>query len=86
MSALAGGQDPANPWLRTLYVAGGAPCGACRQFVHEFALPDAAFVREPLDQGRLRSIDLRTLEVELTALPFAELLPYAFGPEDVLGH
>ena len=83
--ALAGGQDPNAQWLRTLYVAGGSPCGACRQFVYEFASADATFVLEPLNQAAMRSTDLQTLKGQPTASSFAELLPRAFGPDDILG-
>ena len=33
-----------GPWLRTVYVVGAAPCGSCRQFLWEFAIPDAVVV------------------------------------------
>jgi cytidine deaminase len=46
------------------------PCGACRQVLHEFALPDLRVVSEGLGGRR----DERRL---------TELLPDAFGPADL---
>lgn len=60
-------------WLRAIYVtspSAGAPCGGCRQFINEFIADGAVWVGET-DSG------------ELLSGPFAELLPYSFGPEDL---
>lgn len=43
------------------------PCGACRQVLHEFGCREVV-VREPEGLGRY---------------PFGEILPNAFGPEDL---
>jgi cytidine deaminase len=43
------------------------PCGACRQFLHEFGC------EEVLVQS----------DSEVESYPFAEILPHAFGPEDL---
>ena len=43
---------------------GGPPCGACRQVLAEFVLPDAP-VAFPLDDGP-------------HVMPFSEILPFAF--------
>lgn len=51
LAAIGAGNGPAGRWLRTLYVAGGAPCGSCRQFAHQFASADAVCVFEPLDRA-----------------------------------
>jgi cytidine deaminase len=45
MAAIAAGAPlDGGPWLRTVYVVGAAPCGSCRQFLWEFAIPDAVVV------------------------------------------
>jgi cytidine deaminase len=45
MAAIAAGAPlEGGPWLRTIYVVGAAPCGSCRQFLWEFAIPDAVVV------------------------------------------
>lgn len=43
------------------------PCGACRQVLHEFGC-QKVYVREPGGVG---------------GYPFEEILPHAFGPEDL---
>lgn len=47
-----------------------APCGACRQVLAEFMMPDALVVFP--------------LKGVLAAMPLEVLLPHAFGPDDVL--
>jgi cytidine deaminase len=45
MAAIAAGAPlDGGPWLRTVYVVRAAPCGSCRQFLWEFAIPDAVLV------------------------------------------
>jgi cytidine deaminase len=53
--------------------AASAPCGACRQVLSEFALPDAVILF-PVKQGQERSFESR---------PFFDLLPFSFGPGDI---
>jgi cytidine deaminase len=72
MSAIAAGAPmDAGPWLRTVYVVGGAPCGSCRQFLWEFALPDARVIVDG---------PFGTVRRECA---LAELLPEPFGPADL---
>jgi cytidine deaminase len=72
MAAIAAGAPlDGGPWLRTVYVLGGAPCGSCRQFLWEFAIPDAIVV-----------IDAAYGHVKRTAY-LRELLPEPFGPADL---
>ena len=61
-------------WLKTVYVllpSRSAPCGGCRQFLWEFAADDAVWATEHSDTG------------EVISAPFTEILPYAFGPNDL---
>jgi cytidine deaminase len=60
-----------GPWLRTIYVLGGAPCGSCRQFLWEFAIPDAVVVIDE-SWGVTDSISY-----------LSDLLPKPFGPADL---
>lgn len=60
-----------GPWLRTVYVLGGAPCGSCRQFLWEFAVEDAIVVIDE-SYGRAKRVAF-----------LSELLPEAFGPADL---
>jgi cytidine deaminase len=87
LAAILGGQDPWKPWLRTIYVAGGAPCGSCRQFIAEFAAGDAICVFEEFDQERLKGEGLLgaapTGEPQVRTL--GELLPDRFDPEPLRG-
>lgn len=50
-----------------------SPCGACRQVLHDFGSPDLRVILGRPDGG----------VVETTTL--GELLPRAFGPDDLLG-
>ena len=52
--------------------AAAAPCGACRQVIHEFG-PDALIICCTDDAAAERRY------------PLAELLPAAFGPDDLAG-
>ena len=47
-----------------------APCGACRQMIHEFSTPET-WVLLPVENGPHRDH------------AFLDLLPMAFGPEDL---
>jgi cytidine deaminase len=86
LAAIGAGQDPARPWLKALYVAGGSPCGSCRQFAYEFAAPDAICIVERIDQSRIsRPGALTDSAAALDVWKLDELLPAAFGPNDVLG-
>lgn len=69
-------------WLRRLYVAGGAPCGSCRQFAVEFGEPDSICIHEAVDQERLSGGSLISLAKDSrpTEMSFAEMLPNAFRP------
>jgi len=51
---------------------GGAPCGACRQVLSEFGLDTLVLLVD--GQGRL-----------LSETPLSDLLPGAFGPQDLKG-
>ncbi len=82
LAGIAAGEDPGRPWIRTLYVAGAAPCGSCRQFVTEFASNDAICVFERIDQGRLKAdrLEIAAGDVPPQVWDLAKLLPEAFGP------
>jgi cytidine deaminase len=54
LTALRAGAGPRRKWLKTLYVAGAAPCGSCRQFALEFARADAVCVFEQIEQWSLK--------------------------------
>jgi cytidine deaminase len=87
LAAIHDGQGPERPWLKTVYVAGGKPCGSCRQFAIEFAAADATWIIERVDRqilasGRLAEPDRRGC---VERFSFDDLLPEAFRPEDVLG-
>lgn len=72
MAAIAAGAPLARgQWLRTIYVLGGAPCGSCRQFLWEFATPNAVVVLDK-EYGQVQSLSY-----------LRQLLPEAFGPEDL---
>lgn len=60
-----------GPWLRTIYVLGGAPCGSCRQFLWEFAIPNAVVVIDK-SWGVIASVQY-----------LSDLLPTPFGPADL---
>jgi len=49
----------------------GAPCGACRQVMREFASLEAPVILAPIEEGA---------EEEFTV---GDLLPRSFGPEDL---
>jgi cytidine deaminase len=72
MAAIAAGvQLDGGPWLRTVYVVGAAPCGSCRQFLWEFAIPDAVVVVDgPF--GRQKWIG-----------HLADMLPLPFSPSEL---
>ena len=51
-----------------IYTGAKYPCGICRQFLREFALPDmAVYIKGP--------------ENEIKETTLSELLPDSFGPE-----
>ena len=52
LAAIGAGHGPAGKWIKALYIAGGPPCGSCRQFVAEFAAPDAICVFEPFKRSK----------------------------------
>jgi cytidine deaminase len=86
LAAIGAGQGPERPWLKTLYVAGGSPCGSCRQFTSEFAADDAICVIEQIGQpaiSRPGALTDSTAEVDIWDMN--ALLPASFGPADVLG-
>lgn len=85
LSAISGGQDPATPWLKTLYVAGAAPCGSCRQFALEFAAAEAICVVDKLDQKTLADPGRPAVDVPPDVSRLADLLPKAFGPAELGG-
>lgn len=78
-----GQQDPHRRWLRRLYVAGGPPCGSCRQFAWEFGRPESTCIQDRVEQDWLQRHSLEELEKEdqCVELRFDALLPGAFGPE-----
>jgi cytidine deaminase len=61
-------------WLSAVYVRGAFPCGGCRQFLWEWAVPDAVCVVEQVDSDGVDS----TREFHL-----AELYPEPFDPATV---
>jgi cytidine deaminase len=72
MAAIAAGAPlTGGPWLRTIYVLGGAPCGSCRQFLWEFAVDDAVVVIDE-EYGRAKPV-----------FYLRDLLPEPFGPADL---
>jgi cytidine deaminase len=72
MAAIASGAPlHGDPWIRTVYVLGGAPCGSCRQFLWEFAVANAVVV-----------IDQRYGRVKRRAY-LRDLFPEPFGPRDL---
>jgi cytidine deaminase len=83
LSAISSGQDPAKPWLRTLYVAGGAPCGSCRQFALEFAAPDAVCVLDSIGQDKIRRPGLLLANADPEVWSLRDLLPKAFEPAEL---
>lgn len=40
LAAIQAGCGPYGKWIKALYIDGAFPCGGCRQFLNEFALPD----------------------------------------------
>jgi cytidine deaminase len=72
MAAISGGAPlDGGPWVRSVYVLGAAPCGSCRQFLWEFAIPDAVVAIDE-SYGTLKRVAyLRDLLVE------------PFGPGDL---
>lgn len=50
------------------------PCGACRQVLHEFGCERVIVERERLADGSLGTP---------VSIDFSEILPHAFGPEDL---
>lgn len=80
LTAMRAGSGPRGKWLKTLYVAGAAPCGSCRQFALQFAARDAVCVFEHIPQSSLkrrrwpRPVGRREPQV----WSLTELLPEAF--------
>jgi cytidine deaminase len=72
MAAIAAGAPlDGGPWLRLVYVVGAAPCGSCRQFLWEFAIPDAVVVvDEPF--GRVKWTGY-----------LRDMLPRPFSPDEL---
>lgn len=48
-----------------------SPCGACRQVINEFCSPDMPII-------------LSNLKGDIKVMTVTELLPYSFGPNDLL--
>jgi cytidine deaminase len=72
MAAIADGAlRLGDNWLAAVYTRGGPPCGSCRQFLWEWAAPDAVCLIEA-DQAEPSGA--------LTEIPLAELLPKPFDP------
>jgi cytidine deaminase len=72
MAAIAAGAPlDGGPWLRTVYVVGAAPCGSCRQFLWEFAIPNAVVVVDK-PFGRRKWIG-----------HLADMLPLPFSPREL---
>ena len=72
MAAIAAGAPlDGGPWLRTVYVVGAAPCGSCRQFLWEFAIPEAVVVvDEPFGRVKWRGY-------------LRDMLPRPFSPDEL---
>lgn len=68
--------------LAAVYVAGGQPCGSCRQFAAEFARADAIWILESVDQEALQATPPLSLprEQQPLVVPFADYLPAPFLP------
>jgi len=78
----AGALSLGKGWLRRLYVAGGAPCGSCRQFAVEFGEADSTCIYEAVSQDLLAAGSLISLGVTSrpSEMRFDEMLPDAFLP------
>jgi cytidine deaminase len=87
LAAITAGVGPKPVgWLKVLYVVGGAPCGSCRQFVYEFGGTETIVVIEQAEQAELQSASLPALASRLPPPDvwwLGDLLPAAFGPEDL---
>jgi cytidine deaminase len=66
--------------VTAVYVAGGQPCGSCRQFAMEFASAKAIWVIEPITQEALRTIPLLEVphETQPLVVRFDKWLPSPF--------
>lgn len=58
-----------DQWLAALYTQGAPPCGSCRQFLWEWAVPDAVCV-----------VDLERTDEGVREYAFSSLLPEPFDP------
>jgi cytidine deaminase len=83
IAALAAGHGPSGGWLKTVYVAGGAPCGSCRQFAYEFAVPSATWILEAVSRSQLESGPLTDLDSRPSERTMSTMLPEPFGPREV---
>lgn len=70
-AAFAGEREFVAVAVATPRSPGSTPCGACRQFLNEFKAADGSFVVLLQTPGQPAQV------------PFADLLPRAFGPQDL---
>jgi cytidine deaminase len=81
IAAILAGAGPRGHWLKTLYVVGGPPCGSCRQFVTEFAKPDAVILVDPIKPvvlRRQRGLTTASDDWGVVAWHLGELYPAPF--------
>jgi len=72
MAAIADGAlELGDKWLSAVYTVDYPPCGSCRQFLWEWATPDATCFVEKIEDGG---------ETTLQVFRLAELLPEPFDP------
>jgi len=62
-------------WLSAVYTLGTPPCGSCRQFLWEWAAPDARCLIDGSPSGK-----------GVRELPLASLLPEPFDPSALTDH
>jgi cytidine deaminase len=84
LAAIHAGVGPWGKWIDALYLTGAPPCGGCRQFISEFAGPDAIILIDRIDQDEIRNASLPDLGDEnIEAWRFGELFPAPFTAEDL---
>jgi cytidine deaminase len=86
LAAIQAGAGPEGAWIETLYVTSGPPCGSCRQFVAEFGGPETVVLIDRIEQEEVLTAELAELsDATIEAWRLGDLLPAAFGPEDLGG-
>ena len=84
LAAIGAGAGPDGKWIEAVYVTSAPPCGACRQFIAEFAGPDTVVLFDRIGQEKVRGAELADLgENTVEAWRLGDLLPAVFGPDDI---